>query len=349
MKPFSISGKPIGQGFPCFIIAEAGVNHNGDPDMANALVDVAADMGADAIKFQTFSADRLASPSAEMADYQKRNLQAEESQFEMLKRLELPRGIYPALIQRCRDRKITFLSSPFDEESADFLEGHGMEVFKIPSGEITNIPYLHHIAKKGKAMIISTGMATIAEIATAVDEVNLVGAPSVALLQCYSDYPASAANQNLRVISTLRHAFGVPIGFSDHTEGYAVTAAAVALGACIIEKHFTLNCNLAGPDHKASLEPDALQDMVRAIRDVESSLGDGIKEPRGPELNSRIYARKSIVADRNIPAGKALDQFDLAMRRPGAGIAPCFLNTLIGRRTAHSIAAGAIITWEDLA
>lgn len=348
MKSFSIAGRAVGLGHPCFIIAEAGVNHNGDPNLALQLVDVAARMGADAVKFQTFSADKLASPSAQMADYQKRNTQREESQFAMLKKLELPRDAYPALLECCRERGIVFLSSPFDEESADFLAACDMAAFKIPSGEITNIPYLCHIAAKGRPMIVSTGMATLAEIATALDEIRAAGDPPVSLLQCYSDYPARPENQNLRVINTLERAFGVPVGFSDHTEGYAVTAAAIAIGARLVEKHFTLDRNLPGPDHKASLEPQGLHEMVRAIRDAEAALGDGIKEPRGAELNTRIHARKSIVAGRDISAGKILEAGDLVIRRPGTGLAPALLPSLIGRRSAHDLAAGALLTLESL-
>lgn len=348
MRSYSIAGRAIGLGHPCFIIAEAGVNHNGDPALALKLVDVAADMGADAVKFQTFSAEKLASQSAQMADYQKRNTEAEESQFAMLKKLELSRDAYPALLQRCRERGIVFLSSPFEEESADFLETCDVAAFKIPSGEITNIPYLRHIAAKNRPMIVSTGMATMAEIAAALDEIRASGNSPISLLQCYSDYPARPEYQNLRVMNIYENAFGVPAGFSDHTEGYAVTAAAIALGARLVEKHFTLDRNLPGPDHKASLSPQGLRDMVQAIRDVEAALGDGIKQPRGTELNTRIHARKSIVARRDIPAGKVLEASDMAVQRPGTGLASALLPVLVGRRAASAIAAGTLLTLESL-
>lgn len=349
LKQFFIAGRPVGPQAPCFIIAEAGVNHNGDPALALKLIDVAADAGADAIKFQTFSAERLASASADMAGYQKRNMNQSGSQFEMLKKLEIPEACYPALTTRCRERGIVFLSSPFDEEAADFLNGCDMPAFKIPSGEITNIPFLQHIAHLGRPMIISTGMATMTEIATALEAVVAAGDPPVCLLQCFSNYPASARDQNLRVMVTFEAAFGVPAGYSDHTEGCYVTAAAVALGARIVEKHFTLDRNMPGPDHKASLEPHELLQMVRAIRDVEAAVGDGVKVPRGAELDTRIYARKSIVARRDIAVGKVLEQGDLAVMRPGTGLAPSLLPMLVGRRSNRAIAAGTLLELDSLA
>ena len=349
LKSFSIADRLIGPALPCFIIAEAGVNHNGELSAALNLIDAAADAGADAVKFQTFSAERLASKAAGLADYQKRNTGQDIGQAQMLKQLELPENAYPELIARCRMKNILFLSSPFDEEAGDFLHKLDIAAFKIPSGEITNLAYLQHIASFGKPMIVSTGMATMEEIGTALDAIAGAGDPPICLLQCFTDYPAKPSDQNLRVMATLESAFGVPAGFSDHTEGYVVTAAAVALGAHVVEKHFTLDRELPGPDHKASLEPDQLAAMVIAIRDVEAALGDGIKSPRGAELENRVHARKSIVARVDIPQGKLLVESDLAVRRPGSGLSPALLSTLIGRRTRSSIASGTIIDFESLA
>lgn len=348
-REFSIAGRRLGRGDPCFVIAEAGVNHNGDTDIALRLIDAAADAGADAVKFQTFSAERLASAAAGMAEYQKRNTGQDIKQLEMLKRLELKEADWPRLLEHCRARGIVFLSSPFDELSADLLDRFDVPAFKIPSGEVTNLPYLAHIARMGRPMIVSTGMASMSEIAAALDTIAAAGGPPVCLLQCYSDYPSRPQDQNLRVMASLQAAFGVPAGFSDHTEGLTVTVAAVALGACIIEKHFTLDREMAGPDHRMSLEPGELAQLVSAIRDAQAALGDGVKRPQGSELETRIHARKSIVAAVDIGEGEALTGDMLAIRRPGSGLAPSSLPLLIGRRARHAIAAGSLIGLDSLA
>ena len=348
LKHFSIAGRPIGPGFPCFIIAEAGVNHNGDAGIALELIDVAAGAGADAVKFQTFSADRLASAGARMAGYQKRNMNSDVGQLQMLKDLELPRTAYPALLARAKDRGILFLSSPFDEESADFLNDIGIAAFKIPSGEITNLPYLRHIALLGKPMIVSTGMATMDEIGAAMEEIVKSGDPPVSLLQCFSDYPANPADQNLMAMRTFESVFHVPAGFSDHTSGITVAAGAIGVGAHIVEKHFTLDQSLPGPDHKASLPPDQLAAMVAALRDVEAALGDGIKIPRGAEIETRKFARKSIVARVDIPAGKVLAREDLSVMRPGTGLSPAQLPMVVGRQVRHAIDAGSLLDASNL-
>ena len=265
---FAIDGRLVGRGQPCLIIAEAGVNHNGSLDLACELVDAARAAGADAVKFQTFKAERLVSVAAPKAAYQKRTTGAEESQLEMIRKLELSETDHRRLLARCREQGILFLSSPFDEQSADFLDELGLSAFKIPSGELTNLPFLAHLAGKGRPLILSTGMACLAEVEAAVQTIAEVGPVPVALLQCVSNYPADPADVNLRAMDTLAVAFGVAVGYSDHVPGNEVAFAAVARGACIVEKHFTLDRSLPGPDHQASLEPDELAALVRGIREI---------------------------------------------------------------------------------
>ena len=264
---------------PVFIIAEAGVNHNGSLDLALSLIDAAKAAGADAVKFQTFRADNLATATAHKAAYQERSTSNEETQFQMLKRLELDAEAHHRLIEHCRVVGIQFLSSPFDIESADLLEQMDVSLYKIPSGEITNLPYLRHIGRKGKPVILSTGMSTLVEVEEGVQALRESGVKDITLLHCVTEYPAPFDEINLRAMHTLHTAFGLPVGYSDHTPGTEIAIAAVALGAVVIEKHFTLDRNLPGPDHAASLEPSELKQMVSAIRHVESALGDGIKVP----------------------------------------------------------------------
>ncbi len=347
MTGISIGSRQVGPGLPCFLIAEAGVNHNGDPDLARRLVDAAVAAGADAVKFQTFSAERLATAAAPQADYQRRNTGIEESQRAMLHRLELTAEAHRELMARCRERGILFLSSPFDEEGADLLDALGVLAFKIPSGEITNTPFLAHVARKGKPLILSTGMSTLAEVDTAVTIIRQAGNPPLALLQCVSNYPAAPEDINLRAMATLREAFQVPVGYSDHADGIEIALGAVALGACIIEKHFTLDRALPGPDHKASLEPAELAAMVQGIRRVELALGDGVKRPANGERNTASVARKSLVAAGDLPAGCVLRRDHLAIRRPGTGLPPGRLESVLGRRLRRALAAGAVLT-EDL-
>ncbi len=340
----SIGARRVGPDQPCFVIAEAGVNHNGDLELARRLVDAAAEAGADAVKFQTFSADRLATAAAPQADYQRRNTGIEESQRAMLHRLELTAEAHRELMARCRERGILFLSSPFDEDSADFLEELGVPAFKIPSGELTNVPFLAHVARKGRPLIVSTGMATLDEVRQAVETIRQAGSPPLALLHCVSSYPAQPADVNLRAMATLREAFAAPVGFSDHTDGVEIALAAVALGACIIEKHFTLDRNLPGPDHKASLEPAELTSLAAAIRRVEAALGDGVKRPAKCEADAARVARKSLVAARDLSAGSVLRREDLAIRRPGTGLPPSALARVVGMLAKEDIAAGTILT-----
>ena len=298
MDTIHIDSRKIGWGEPVFIIAEAGVNHNGDLQTAEKMVDVAAEAGADAVKFQTFRADEVVSEAAPKARYQIENTGEGGSQLEMLKRLELSPDAHRKLIERCHARGIMFLSTPFDFPSADLLERLSVPAYKVPSGEITNWPFLEHIASKGKPIILSTGMSDLNEVEQAVKVLRAAGCSELLILHATSSYPATAASSNLRAMQTLSDFFHTPIGLSDHTIGIEVALAATALGACILEKHFTLDRSLPGPDHKASLEPAELRSLVRGIRAVESALGDGRKQPTPSEEDVRRVARRSIVARR---------------------------------------------------
>jgi N,N'-diacetyllegionaminate synthase len=344
-----IGERRIGAGEPCFVIAEAGVNHNGSLDLARRLVDAAVHAGADAVKFQTFRADKLISPAAPKAAYQVETTGTGESQLEMVRKLELPPQAFRELKSCCAQRGILFLSTPFDEESADLLDELGMAAFKVPSGEITNLPLLEHLARKRKPLIVSTGMCDLEEVRTAVECLRRAGARELALLHCVSSYPASAASINLRAMETLRETFAVPVGFSDHALGVDIPLAAVALGACIVEKHLTLDCQLPGPDHRASLEPGDFTAMVEGIRAVEAALGDGIKRPAPEERNTAEVARRSLVAACGIPAGTVLRAEHIAILRPGTGLPPAARPQVIGKRAARDIPAGALLTWEMLA
>jgi N-acetylneuraminate synthase len=346
VKTIDIGARQIGPGHPCFVIAEAGVNHNGDIALARQLVDVAATAGADAVKFQTFKAEQLVTGDAPKADYQKQTTGAAESQFEMLKRLELTHEMHVELMACCRGRGIQFLSTPFEEDSADELIGLGLKLLKIPSGEITNLPFLAHIAGKRVPVILSTGMASLGEVEQAVEVFRAAGNAQLALLHCVSNYPADPVDANLRAMQTMTAAFGVPVGFSDHTLGIEVALAAVALGACIIEKHFTLDRSLPGPDHRASLEPEELRLMIRSIRHVEASLGDGRKRPAPSEKSTAMAARKSLVAARTIAQGENIVEESIAIKRPGTGLLPALRPHLLGRRARQMIRAGEILRLE---
>ncbi len=343
-----IGGRAAGDGHPCFVIAEAGVNHNGSPDLARRLIDAAVAAGADAVKFQSFHADALATASAPKAPYQAENTGSAGTQLEMLRALELDADTFADLCAYSDTRAIRFLSTPFDERSADMLAALGVPAFKISSGELTNTQLLAHVARFGRPLILSTGMALLSEVEVAVATAREAGAEQIALLQCVSAYPAPPADVNLRAMLTMRTAFRCPTGYSDHTDGTAVGLAAVALGACIIEKHLTLDRRLPGPDHRASLEPDGFRAFVAAIREVEASLGDGCKRPAPSEQLVAEAARRSLVAACAIPEGAVLTASMIVARRPGSGIAPTALTEVIGRRTCHAIDAGAVLTWEML-
>lgn len=346
VKEITIAGRPIGPRHPCFVIAEAGVNHNGDLALAFRLIDAAVNAGADAVKFQTFKADALVTRSAPKAAYQRESTDAAESQFEMLRRLELTPAAHRELFAHCREKRILFMSTPFDEESADLLGELSVAVFKIPSGELTNTPFLTHVAKKQRPMIVSTGMSRLGEVETAVETIRATGNEDLVLLHCVSNYPADAADVNLRAMLTLAAAFGVPVGYSDHTLGIEVALAAVALGAVVIEKHVTLDRSMPGPDHKASSEPDELAALVRGIRKVEVALGDGIKRPAIAEADTAAVARKSLVASRALKAGERLGERDVAVKRPGTGLPPSQRPLLIGRALTKDIAAGELLTFD---
>ena len=347
-RAFMVGERRIGTGTPIFIVAEAGVNHNGDPALARRLVDAAAECGADAVKFQTFTVDALLTRGAPKAGYQVDTTGAGESQREMLARLELGPGELAGLRDRAAKHGLVFFSAPFDEKSADTLEALGVPLFKIPSGEITNLPLLRHLAAKGRPIILSTGMASLEEVEEAVAAIRAAGDPPLAVLHCLSAYPAPSGEINLRAMDTLAGRFCCPVGFSDHSLGIDIAVAAAARGAAIIEKHLTLDTTLAGPDHRASLDPPAFAAMVRAIRNVESALGDGVKRPMPSESDTRRVARKSLVAARALGAGRRLAVEDVVVKRPGTGIPPGDLPRALGRTLTRDVAADEVIPWEAL-
>ena len=315
------------------IIAEAGVNHNGDLVIAKQLIEIAAHAGADYVKFQTFTAHELLTTNAAKAKYQIKNSRIVESQFQMIKRLELKHEYHQILIEHSKKCGIKFLSTAFDIESLSFLNSLGLEIIKIPSGEINNLPYLKAVAKYKKKIILSTGMSTIADIDNAISILleNGLRRKDINILHCTTEYPAPVEEVNLKVINTLKLAFGVDVGYSDHTMGIIIPIAAVSLGANVIEKHFTLDRNMEGPDHKASLEPEELKSMIKAIRIVEKALGDGIKKITNSEVKNINIARKSLVAKNAIKKGDIFDENNVAVKRPGTGISPMRYEEIIGR------------------
>jgi N,N'-diacetyllegionaminate synthase len=339
-----------------FIIAEAGVNHNGDENLALQLVETAARSGADAVKFQTFSADRLVRPGAEKAEYQKRET-GDGDQYAMLKALEMSDALHRKLFDRCVELGIEFMSTPFDEDAADMLLDLGMKRIKVPSGEITNEPFLEFLAAKGVPLIVSTGMASLEEIQRAVQVIESARvraghaaplAEVLTVLHCTSNYPAQCQDVNLRAMQTIAHETRLPVGYSDHTLGIAVSTAAVAMGAVMIEKHFTLDRNLPGPDHKASLTPEELVQLVRQIRDVEEALGSSVKQPTASELPVRALVRRSVTVVKPLKAGVVIGRDDVALLRPGTGIAPGEFATVIGRAVLRDIPAGTTLQWDDV-
>lgn len=340
--------REVGRDQSCFIIAEAGVNHNGQLDLAKRLVAAAAEASADAVKFQTFSAHRVASASAKKAGYQKQTTAPEQSQREMLKRLELSSEAHRELQAFCHEKGVLFVSTPFDWGSVDLLDSIGVPFFKIGSGEITNHAFLSYVAGKGRPIVLSTGMSTLGEVDEAVHVIEQAGCREISLLHCVSNYPAAPADINLRAMQTLAAAWHYPVGYSDHTVGVEVALAAVAMGACIIEKHFTLDRDLPGPDHRASLEPDELRRMITGIRNVEAALGSGRKEPAHSESDTAVVARRSLVAARDIPAGRVLLPEDVAVLRPGTGLRPAMLPFVLGRRAKEEICEGTVLGMELL-
>lgn len=327
------------------IIAEAGVNHNGDMALAKQLIDVAAEAGADLVKFQTFKADRLATRTAKKADYQNESTDIKESQYEMLERLELTLDMHKELIAHCAMRNIRFFSTGFDVESLDMLASLGLDSFKVPSGEITNLPYLRHVGLLSKSVILSTGMANMGEIEAAIEVLEQAGVvrTNITVLHCTTEYPTPMREVNLRAMQSIQKAFGVAVGYSDHTVGIEVAIAAVAMGASVIEKHFTIDRNLAGPDHKASLEPNELKSMVTSIRNIEFALGDGVKRITPSEAKNKPIARKSLVAKCAISRGDVFTAENLAVKRPGSGVSPMRWDEVIGRIASSDYSADDLI------
>jgi N-acetylneuraminate synthase/N,N'-diacetyllegionaminate synthase len=346
MSEIKIADKTIGEYSKSFIIAEAGVNHNGSIEMAKKLVNAAKEAGADAVKFQTFKTKNLVTKNAKKAEYQIKN-SGEESQYEMIKKLELSDSEFQEIAKYAESKGIIFLSSPFDIESVDLLDEMNIPAFKIASGEITNFPLLKHIAKKHRPVILSTGMSTIGEVEEALNLIEKYN-DDIILMHCLTNYPAKKEDANLNVIKTLEYTFKRPVGFSDHTSGIEMSVAAVALGSCVIEKHFTLDKNLPGPDHKASLEPQELYEMVKAVRNVETGLGNGIKKPTNDEIKIKKLVRKSIVAKEDILKGSILTEEMLNIKRPGTGIEPKYLDELVGRELIDDVKKDDLLKWNQL-
>jgi N,N'-diacetyllegionaminate synthase len=332
-----------------FIIAEAGVNHNGSIELAKKLIDVAVEAGVDAVKFQTFKADKLVSKHAQKADYQKQTTLVDETQYEMLKKLELDENAHRVLISYCKDKEIMFLSTPFDHDSIDLLNSFEMPIFKIPSGEITNLPYLRHIGGLGKEVILSTGMANLDEVQDALEVLSKAGTlkEKITVLHATTEYPCPIAEVNLRAMQTMHDAFGLEVGYSDHTQGIEIPIAAVAMGAKVIEKHFTLDRNLPGPDHQASLEPSELIAMVAAIRNIEVALGDGIKCLTPSEAKNKISARKSLVASKDIAVGEEFTVDNITAKRPGSGISPMRFDDVIGNVAKRNFYINDLIDFKN--
>ena len=314
------------------IIGEAGVNHNGDLNIARKLIDVAVEAGVDMVKFQTFITEEGITGNAEKAKYQLSATDKKETQFEMLKKLELDREAHEELIRHCNHKGIRFLSTAFDHPSIDLLNELNIPLYKVPSGEITNLPYLRHIGRMGKPVILSTGMATLREVEDAINVLRESGTPKgeITVLHCNTSYPTPMEDVNLKGMLTIRDELEVKVGYSDHTLGIEIPIASVAMGASVIEKHFTLDRGMEGPDHKASLDPCELKAMVNAIRNIENALGDGVKRPSSSEMENKSVARKSIVAARDILEGEIFTKEDLVVKRPGTGISPMKWDEIIG-------------------
>jgi N-acetylneuraminate synthase len=331
-----------------FIIAEAGVNHNGDINLAKKLIDAAKEANVDAVKFQTFKTEKIVGKFADMAEYQKENLKTQESQYEMIKKLELSYESFKELKHYCDEKEIMFLSTPDDEESLNFLIGLNVTMIKIGSTEITNLSYLKKISKKNLPIVLSTGMSTLGEVETALSTIYEEGNRNVTLLHATTDYPTQYEDVNLRAMVTLKSAFNVPVGYSDHTLEYEAAVAAVAMGAVVIEKHFTLDKNMEGPDHKASLNPEELNEFVIKIRNTEKLLGDGIKRPTKREKKIISQVRRSIVAANNLKKGTIITEEMLQIKRPGNGIKPEMISILIGRKLKRDIMEDELIKWDDI-
>ncbi len=349
ISPVVINNFVIGTDNPCFIIAEAGVNHNGDLDIARQLIDAAKESGADAVKFQYFITENLVTDAALKATYQVENTGVAGSQFEMLKSLELDFEQHEVLKKYCEERGILYICTPYDHHSVNKLDELDVAVYKIASTDTTNIPLLRHIAGKGRPVILSTGMCTLGEVEVAVSTLKENGLEGkIILLQCTSEYPAPMAEINLKAMQTLEQAFLCPVGFSDHTEGVGASPWSVALGARIVEKHFTLDCSMDGPDHRASIEPAEFETLVRAIRDLEQALGDGMKRITAREVKNKEVMQKSLVADCPIPAGTVITEKMVTCKRPGTGLPPLWFDRIVGKKTIRSISAETLIQAHDI-
>lgn len=349
IQPVHIGNRLVGPDQPCFIVAEAGVNHNGDMHLAHRLIDAAAEAGAGAVKFQSFITEELVTPEAPKAGYQVETTGEPGSQYKMLKALELSADQQAELKAHCEQTGILYLCTPYEKMSIDMLDRMGVAAFKIASTDTTNIPFLRYVAGKGRPVILSTGMSTLGEVEQAVNTLRAGGLDGkIVILHCTSEYPAPVSDVNLRAILTMQQAFGCPVGFSDHTPGIGASPWAVAVGACVIEKHFTLDRNMVGPDHRASLEPDELVTLVRTVRDVEAALGDGIKRPTPSELPNKPLMQKSLVARRSIRSGETITSDDLTCKRPGFGLAPSWFDRVVGKRAAMDIPKDGVLTLSSV-
>jgi N-acetylneuraminate synthase len=345
----NIGNRPIGGSAPCFVIAEAGINHNGSLDTALRMIDNAARAGADCVKFQHCITTNTIAHNAPVAEYMQRTTPEFDNMADLVRQYELGIADHAKLKAHCEERGVIYLCTPFDEVAADELESIGVAAFKIPSGEINNLAYLAHIARKGKPMIVSTGMANLLEVRAALSIISDNGGPHVALLQCTSNYPAAISDANLRAIETMRRVFYCPIGLSDHTQGEVCALTAIGVGIAIYERHFTLDENAPGPDHRASIEPNELGALIEHIRQAESALGNGRKVPAASESNTRDIARKSVVAKRAIRAGETLTADNLTVKRPGTGLQPERLVTLLGKVAVKDFATDEMITLSGIA
>ena len=348
VEAIDVGGRLVGPGEPCYIIAEAGVNHNGDLELARQLIDVAVKAKADAVKFQTFKAELVAVTNAPKAEYQMETTNTSESQLDMIKSFELPPEAFAELQSYCQERGVTFISTPYDHQSVDLLDELDVPAFKLASAEIVNHPLLRYVARKGRPIILSTGMSYLSEVESAVRTILDTGNSQLMLLHCVSNYPAPSTDVNLEAMKTLSQAFDVPVGYSDHTRGLEVAYAAVALGASAIEKHFTLDKLMPGPDHRASMEPEELSRLVQGIRSVESALGNGVKVPMDSEKGNRATMRRSLYTKLNLDVGTILKDEDLIALRPGSGISPDQIDAVVGRKVRQAISTGSALAWSDL-
>lgn len=348
IEVFSIAERPVGIGAPVFVIAEAGVNHDGDRAEALALVGLARKAGADCVKFQTFKAERVATAQAPKAPYQLQSTDCSETQIDMLRRLELSEADHAAVVQECRRLGIVFMSTPYNREDVELLVHIGAPALKLASIHAAEPDFVHFAASQGKPIILSTGMATLAEVDEAVRAIRDSGNHQFAILQCTTNYPSAPSDANLRAMVTMQRAFQCNVGYSDHTEGDVACIAAVALGACVLEKHFTRDRSRSGPDHAASLEPSAFSALVHSVRTAEAALGNGLKVPAAAEQANAPYMRRSLVAARKLAAGEALAPEMLTERRPGTGLRPALLGDVLGRRLIRGLEAGEMLTWDCL-